>query len=85
MDALKLRRRTSFAVFPINAMGLTVEQAAFARDRSCGQSRCRIRCAPAKLTQAGQAAWPGYACFLETSRGQPKMAEVRVGTTAGSI
>ena len=57
----KLRRKNIFRRFPHpTAMGLSLEQGSFAsRDRSRGQGRRRIRCAPAKLAQAGQAAWPG--------------------------
>ena len=61
MDALKLRRKNIFRRFPHpSAMGLTVEQGSFAHaiDHAV-KAAAGFRCAPAKLAQAGQAAWPG--------------------------
>ena len=60
IDALKLRRRTSFAAFPIQARwGLRSSRAAL-RTRSITRSRRpENRGAPAKLPQAGQVARPG--------------------------
>ena len=60
MDALKLRRKNIFRRFPhASAMGLSVEQGSFghAIDHAV-KAADGIRCAPAKLAQAGQAAWP---------------------------
>ena len=61
MDALKLRRKNIFRRFPHAKRDGAYGRAGqlCARDRSRGQGRRRIRCAPAKLAQAGQAAWPG--------------------------
>ena len=89
MDALKLRRKNIFRRFPhASAMGLSVEQGSFApRDRSRGRGSGRIRCAPAKLAQAGQAARPRL-CLLSRNRraaSPMKWRKCASVTMAGSI
>ncbi len=82
MDALKLRRKNIFRRFPYaSAMGLTVEQGSFAHAidhaaKAAAGFEARRR-ASRKL---GRLRGLGYACFLETARGQPnEVAKVRVG------
>ena len=60
MDALKLRRKNIFRRFPSCKRDGAYSRAGqlCPRDRSCGQGRRRLRGAPAKLAQAGQAARP---------------------------
>jgi carbon-monoxide dehydrogenase large subunit len=82
MDALKLRRQNIFRRFPHpSAMGLSVEQGSFAHAIGLAikaakgfETRRRISRKRGKLRGLG------YACFLETARGQPnEVAELRVG------
>ena len=82
MDALKLRRKNIFRHFPHqSAMGLSVEQGSFAHaiDLAVGAAsgfKARARGSRAR----GRLRGIGYACFLETARGQPnEVAEVLVG------
>jgi carbon-monoxide dehydrogenase large subunit len=81
MDALKLRRKNIFRHFPHqSAMGLSVEQGSFAHaiDLAVGAAsgfKARARGSRAR----GRLRGIGYACFLETARGQPnEVAEVLV-------
>ena len=88
MDALKLRRKNIFRRFPSCKRDGAYGRAGqlWPRDRSCGQGRRRIRCAPPKRPQAGQAAWPGL-CLLSRNRraGSPmKWRKCVSATTAGS-
>src|SRR5204862_7731598 len=82
MDALKLRRKNIVRRFPHrSAMGLSIEQGSFghaidlavaAADGFKGRQR--------DARKRGRLRGLGYACFLETARGQPnEVAEVRVG------
>ncbi|MCA6113461.1 xanthine dehydrogenase family protein molybdopterin-binding subunit [Bradyrhizobium sp. WSM 1738] len=82
MDALKLRRKNIFRRFPhASAMGLSVEQGSFglAIDHAVAAAngfKTRQKSSRAR----GRLRGLGYACFLETARGQPnEVAEVRVG------
>jgi carbon-monoxide dehydrogenase large subunit len=82
IDALKLRRKNIFRRFPhSSAMGLTVEQGSFAHAidhavKAAAGFEARRR----SSRKRGRLRGLGYACFLETSRGQPnEVAEVRVG------
>src|SRR5207302_3247347 len=81
MDGLKLRRKNIFRRFPhASAMGLTVEQGSFAHAidhavKAAAGFDARRR----SSRKRGRLRGLGYACFLETSRGQPnEVAEVRV-------
>ena len=82
MDALKLRRKNIFRRFPHrSAMGMTIEQGSFGHAIDLAVSaadgfkaRAKASCARGKLRGIG------YACFLETARGQPnEVAELAVG------
>ena len=82
MDALKLRRKNIFRRFPhASAMGLTVEQGSFghAIDHAV-KAAAGFEARRRSSRKRGRLRGLGYACFLETSRGQPnEVAEVRVG------
>ena len=82
MDALKLRRKNIFRRFPhASAMGLTVEQGSFghAIDHAV-KAAAGFDARRRSSRKRGRLRGLGYACFLETSRGQPnEVAEVRVG------
>ena len=82
MDALDLRRKNIIRRFPYpSAMGLTVEQGSFAHaiDHAVAAAagfEARRKSARAK----GKLRGLGYACFLETARGQPnEVAEAGFG------
>jgi carbon-monoxide dehydrogenase large subunit len=82
MDVLELRRKNIFRRFPHpTAMGLAVEQGSFehAIDHAVAAAAgfdTRRRCSYAR----GKLRGVGYACFLETARGQPnEVAEVGIG------
>ncbi len=83
MDAVRLRRKNIVRHFPHrSAMGLSIEQGAFARaidlavDAADG-FKARQRAS----RKRGKLRGLGLACFLETARGQPnEVAELHVGT-----
>jgi carbon-monoxide dehydrogenase large subunit len=82
MDALELRRKNIFRRFPHHsAMGLSVEQGSFAHaiDHAvAAASGFDVRRQGSRAR--GRLRGLGYACFLETARGQPnEVAEVRFG------
>jgi len=82
MDALELRRKNIFRHFPHrSAMGLSVEQGSFAHaiDHAvAAASGFDVRRQSSR--ERGRLRGLGYACFLETARGQPnEVAEVRFG------
>jgi aerobic carbon-monoxide dehydrogenase large subunit len=82
MDALELRRKNIFRRFPHHsAMGLSVEQGSFAHaiDHAvAAASGFDVRRQGSR--ERGRLRGLGYACFLETARGQPnEVAEVRFG------
>ena len=82
MDALKLRRKNIFRRFPhASAMGLSVEQGSFAHAIDHAVAAAAGFDARRKSSRArGRLRGLGYACFLETARGQPnEVAEVRFG------
>jgi len=82
MDALKLRRKNIFRHFPHqSAVGLSVEQGSFAHAIDLAISAASGFKARRQGSRArGRLRGIGYACFLETARGQPnEVAEVRVG------
>jgi carbon-monoxide dehydrogenase large subunit len=82
MDALKLRRKNIFRRFPhASAMGLSVEQGSFASAIDHAVTAAAGFGARRKSSRArGRLRGLGYACFLETARGQPnEVAEVRLG------
>ena len=82
VDALKLRRKNIFRRFPHqSAMGLSVEQGSFAHaiDHAVAAAE-GFRARQKSSRKQGRLRGLGYACFLETARGQPnEVAEVRVG------
>jgi carbon-monoxide dehydrogenase large subunit len=81
MDALKLRRKNIFRRFPHqSAMGLSVEQGSFAHaidlavDASDG-----FKARQKDARKRGRLRGLGFACFLETARGQPnEVADMRI-------
>lgn len=82
MDALKLRRKNIVSRFPYaSAMGLSIERGRFAQaiDRAATAAegfKSRQKASRAK----GRLRGLGYACFLETARGQPnEVAELGFG------
>ncbi len=82
MDALKLRRKNIFRRFPhASAMGLSVEQGSFASAIDHAVAAAAGFAARRKTSRArSRLRGLGYACFLETARGQPnEVAEVRLG------
>jgi carbon-monoxide dehydrogenase large subunit len=81
MDALKLRRKNIFRRFPHgSAMGLSVEQGSFGHAIDLAVKAAAGFNARRKSSRAqGKLRGLGYACFLETARGQPnEVAELRV-------
>ena len=81
MDALKLRRRNIVRRFPHQtAMGLAIEQGSFAHAIDLAVAAAAGFKTRARGSRArGRLRGIGYACFLETARGQPnEVAEVRV-------
>jgi carbon-monoxide dehydrogenase large subunit len=86
MDALELRRKNIFRRFPHrSAMGLSVEQGSFAHaiDHAVkAASEFDVRRQSSR--EEGKLRGLGYACFLETARGQPnEVAEVRFREDGG--
>jgi carbon-monoxide dehydrogenase large subunit len=82
MDALKLRRKNIVRRFPHrSAMGLSLEQGSFGQAidfavAAADGFKARQRGSRAR----GKLRGLGYACFLETARGQPnEVAELKVG------
>jgi len=87
MDALKLRRKNIVRRFPHrSAMGLSIEQGSFGHAidlavKAADSFRARQR----ESRRRGRLRGIGYACFLETARGQPnEVAELQV-TEEGHI
>jgi carbon-monoxide dehydrogenase large subunit len=87
MDALKLRRKNIVRRFPHrSAVGLSIEQGSFGRAidlavEAAGGFKLRQR----ESRKRGRLRGIGYACFLETARGQPnEVAELQV-TDEGHI
>ncbi|MBI5319081.1 xanthine dehydrogenase family protein molybdopterin-binding subunit [Bradyrhizobium sp.] len=87
MDALRLRRKNIVRRFPHrSAMGLSIEQGSFGHAidlaiRAADGLKARQR----ESRQRGRLRGIGYACFLETARGQPnEVAELQV-TEEGHI
>jgi carbon-monoxide dehydrogenase large subunit len=79
IDALKLRRKNIVSRFPYSsAMGLTIEQGSFAHAIDSAVAAAEGFKARQKGSRArGRLRGLGYACFLETARGQPnEVAEV---------
>jgi aerobic carbon-monoxide dehydrogenase large subunit len=82
MDALELRRKNIIRRFPHrSAMGLSVEQGSFAHAIDHAVAAATGFDARRQSSRArGKLRGLGYACFLETARGQPnEVAEVRFG------
>ncbi|HEY0852152.1 MAG TPA: xanthine dehydrogenase family protein molybdopterin-binding subunit [Bradyrhizobium sp.] len=87
MDALKLRRKNIVRRFPHrSAMGLSIEQGSFGHAielaiKAADGFKARQR----ESRKQGRLRGIGYACFLETARGQPnEVAELQV-TEEGHI
>ncbi|SHL86635.1 xanthine dehydrogenase family protein molybdopterin-binding subunit [Bradyrhizobium lablabi] len=82
MEALALRRKNIVSRFPYaSAMGLTVEQGSFAHAIDHAVAAAEGFKARQKSSRAkGRLRGLGYACFLETARGQPnEVAELGFG------
>ena len=82
MDALELRRKNIFRRFPHrSAMGLSVEQGSFAHAIDLAVAAAEAFEVRRKGSRArGKLRGLGYACFLETARGQPnEVAELQFG------
>lgn len=82
IDALKLRRKNIVRRFPYSsAMGLTIEQGSFAHAIDHAVVAAEGFKARQKSSRTkGRLRGLGYACFLETARGQPnEVAEASVG------
>jgi len=82
IDALKLRRKNIVRRFPhASAMGLSIEQGSFGHAIGHALAATAGFAARRKSSRArGKLRGLGYACFLETARGQPnEVAEMRVG------
>lgn len=73
IDALKLRRKNIVSRFPYSsAMGLTIEQGSFAHAIDHAVTAAEGFKSRQKSSRAkGKLRGLGYACFLETARGQP--------------
>jgi len=93
MDALKLRRKNIFRRFPHqSAMGLSVEQGSFLHAIDFAVAASADFKARRKQSRArGRLRGLGFACFLETARGQPNetaqisvaengLIDIKVGT-----
>jgi carbon-monoxide dehydrogenase large subunit len=81
MDALKLRRRNIVRRFPYrSAVGLSMEQGAFGHAIDHAVNAAEGFKARQKASRGrGKLRGLGYACFLETARGQPnEVAELKV-------
>lgn len=82
MDALKLRRKNIIRQFPHRtSMGLSVEQGGFGHAIALAIDAADGFKARQKQSRArGKLRGLGYACFLETARGQPnEVAELDIG------
>lgn len=82
IDPLKLRRQNIVSRFPYaSAMGLTLEQGSFAHAIDSAVSAAEGFKVRQKSSRAkGRLRGLGYACFLETARGQPnEVAEASFG------
>ncbi len=82
MDALKLRRKNIVRRFPYrSAVGLSLEQGSFGHAIDHAVDAAEGFKARQKASRArGKLRGLGYACFLETARGQPnEVAELKVG------
>ncbi len=82
MDALELRRKNIFGRFPHrSAMGLSVEQGSFAHAIDLAvASTAGFETRRQGTRERGKLRGLGYACFLETARGQPnEVAELHFG------
>jgi carbon-monoxide dehydrogenase large subunit len=87
MDALKLRRRNIVRRFPHrSAMGLSIEQGSFGHAIDLAVKAAEgFKARQRDARKRGRLRGLGYACFLETARGQPnEMAELKV-TEEGHI
>lgn len=82
MDALKLRRKNIFRKFPhAAATGLSVEQGSFRRAIDLAVAAAEgFNVRQKQSRRRGRLRGLGFACFLETARGQPnEVAELRIG------
>lgn len=82
VDALKLRRKNIVGHFPYaSAMGLTLEQGSFVHAIEHAVASAEGFKARQKSSRTkGKLRGLGYACFLETARGQPnEVAEASIG------
>ena len=82
MDALELRRKNIVRRFPYaTAMGLSIEQGSFGQSiKSAIAAAAGFKTRQRESRARGKLRGLGYACFLETARGQPnEVAELFVG------
>jgi carbon-monoxide dehydrogenase large subunit len=82
MDALAMRRKNIFRHFPHrSAMGLSVEQGSFAQAIDLAVAAAEgFEARRQGSLKRGRLRGLGYACFLETARGQPnEVAELHFG------
>ena len=87
IDALKLRRKNIVRRFPHHsAMGLSIEQGSFGRAIDlAAKAGDGFKARQRESRKRGRLRGIGYACFLETARGQPnEVAELQV-TEEGHI
>ena len=87
MDALKLRRKNIVRRFPHrSAVGLSIEQGSFGRAIDLAVEAAEgFKTRQRESRKRGRLRGIGYACFLETARGQPnEVAELQV-TEEGHI
>ncbi len=87
IDALKLRRKNIVRRFPHHsAMGLSIEQGSFGRAIDLAvKAGDGFKARQRESRKRGRLRGIGYACFLETARGQPnEVAELQV-TEEGHI
>ncbi len=82
MDALKLRRKNIVRRFPHrSAVGLSIEQGSFAHAIDlAAKAADGFKARQRQSRKNGKLRGLGYACFLETARGQPnEVAKLEVG------
>jgi carbon-monoxide dehydrogenase large subunit len=82
MDAMKLRRKNIVRRFPHrSAMGLSIEQGSFGHAIDLAiKAADGFKARQKDSRKRGRLRGQGFACFIETARGQPnEVAELRVG------
>jgi aerobic carbon-monoxide dehydrogenase large subunit len=87
VDALKLRRKNIVRRFPHrSAMGLSIEQGSFGRAIDLAVDAADgFKARQREARKRGRLRGIGYACFLETARGQPNEVAELLVTEEGHI